>query len=175
MSQEKKLPWKVIRGMQWYLGLPDKFLKDPVSNLDSSFKVVEMEDGLQGLNVEIDEKKLSLLQKDVIKRGGEYLEAAPLVIPLYPSKGLRLKRKISYWLDEFQRLPYVSPYEDFQHLNRSSDNYEKRVVGVFHETLGLFVDHSAERKKLFCLRLYLGLPQKFYKVLNATHIYFTFH
>ncbi|KAF5207505.1 WHAT'S THIS FACTOR 9 protein, partial [Thalictrum thalictroides] len=88
MSQEKKLPWKVIRGMQWYLGLPDKFLKDPESNLDSSFKVVEMEDGLQGLSVEIDEKKLSLLQKDVVKRGGEYLEgsSAPLVIPLYPSK-----------------------------------------------------------------------------------------
>ncbi|KAF5187579.1 WHAT'S THIS FACTOR 9 protein, partial [Thalictrum thalictroides] len=113
--------------------------------------------------------------KDVVKRGGEYLEgsSAPLVIPLYPSKGLRLKRKISYWLDEFQRLPYVSPYEDFQHLNRSSDVYEKRVVGVFHEMLGLFVDHSAERKKFFCLRPYLGLPQKFYKAFERhPHIFY---
>lgn len=29
MSGEKRLPLKIVRGMQWYLGLPDEYLDDP--------------------------------------------------------------------------------------------------------------------------------------------------
>ncbi|KAL5721013.1 hypothetical protein ACHQM5_013622 [Ranunculus cassubicifolius] len=178
MSEENKLPLKVIRGLQWYLGLPDELLK----NLDDScFSLVEMEQGLPGLSVVADDEKTkvfkSLLHRNAIKRGYCCLEeedALPsLAIPLFPSKGLRLKVKISNWLNNFQKLPYVSPYEDFSNYNRSSDIYEKRVIGILHELLSLFVDHSAERKKLFCLRPYLGLPQKFYKAFERhPHIFY---
>ncbi|KAK8931423.1 hypothetical protein KSP39_PZI017080 [Platanthera zijinensis] len=50
---------------------------------------------------------------------------------LFPSRGLRLKKKIESWLDDFQRLPYVSPYEDFSNLDPNSDVSEKRVAGVY--------------------------------------------
>ena len=63
-------------------------------------------------------------------------------------------------------LPYVSPYEDFLHLNPDSDIAEKRVVGFLHELLSLFVEHSAERKKLLCLKKYFGLPQKVHKAFE---------
>lgn len=172
MSQEKRLPLKIIHEIQWYLGFTDEFLKD------SSFRLVEMRDGLQGLEVVTDEemKMSSLLHRNAVKRvEGEGLDASlpPIAFPLFPSKGLRLKVKISNWLDEFQKLPYVSPYEDCTDLNRSSDVFEKRVVGVLHELLCLFVNHSVERKRLFCLRPYLGLPQKFYKAFERhPHIFY---
>ncbi|XP_010269024.2 PREDICTED: protein ROOT PRIMORDIUM DEFECTIVE 1 isoform X2 [Nelumbo nucifera] len=168
MTKQKKLPLRIIEGMLWYLGLPEDFLQNPGANLDKSFKLVEMGDGLQGLTVNPDRSiMLSVMQKNALKRGN-YIEgpSAPLAFPLFPSKGLRLKRKISNWLDEFQKLPYVSPYEDSSHLNPCSDVSEKRVVGVLHELLSLFVDQSAERKKLLCLRTHLGLPQKFYKAFD---------
>ncbi|XP_059652004.1 protein WHAT'S THIS FACTOR 9, mitochondrial [Cornus florida] len=167
MSVEKRLPMKIIQGMQWYLGLPDEFLRDPEANLDGCFRVVEVEDGLKGLAVESDERVLSVMQKNVMKRGGysgEPMEA--IAFPFFPSKGLRLKRKISDWLDEFQKVPYVSPYEDNLDFNRDSDIAEKRVVGVLHELLSLFVEHAAERKKFLCLRKYLGLPQKVHKAFE---------
>ncbi|GAB4836423.1 wtf element Wtf9 [Ancistrocladus abbreviatus] len=174
MSREKKLPLKVIRGLQWYLGLPDDFLENPEANLDGSFVFVEMEGGERGLAVECGERMLSSLQKNAIKRevyNGERNE--PIPFPLFPSKGLRLKRKISDWLDGFQKLPYVSPYEDFSHFNPSSDTAEKRVVGVLHELLSLFVEHAAERKKLLCLKKYMGLPQKFHKAFERhPHIFY---
>ncbi|OVA19066.1 Plant organelle RNA recognition domain [Macleaya cordata] len=174
MTREKKIPLKIIQGVQWYLGLPEDLLQNLEQYLDSSFKLVEMEDGLRGLGVDTEERMLSLIQKNAIKRG-VYLEGSsmPLAIPLFPSKGLRLKRKISNWLNEFQQLPYVSPYEDSSHLNPNTDVSEKRVVGVLHELLSLFVEYSAERKKLLCLRTHLGLPQKFYRAFERhPHIFY---
>ncbi|KAK6911214.1 Plant organelle RNA recognition domain [Dillenia turbinata] len=167
MSEGKMLPLKIIHGLQWYLGLPDEFLQNVEFNLKGSFRVVDIEDGLHGLAVDCEERFLSVMQKVAMKKG-MYGEGSmqPISYPLFPSKGLRLKRKISDWLDEFQRLPYLSPYEDYYQLNPCSDVSEKRVVGVLHEMLSLFVEHSAERKKLLCLRKYLGLPQKFYKAFD---------
>ncbi|KAD4584719.1 hypothetical protein E3N88_22320 [Mikania micrantha] len=166
MSVENKLPLKIIQGMLWYLGLPDDYLHD----LDGSFKLVEMGDGLKGLSVvqtEKDEKIWSVIQRNALRSGvyiGGQMEA--ISIPLFPSKGLRLKTKILDWLDRFQKLPYVSPYEEALNLYPGSDLAEKRVVGMLHELLSLFVEHSAERKKLLCLRKYLGLPQKVHKVFE---------
>lgn len=174
MSKEKILPLKIIQGMVWYLGLPDDILKNPKAKLDGSFRIVELEDGLKGLTVESEERYLSVLQKNAIKRGvwcESSMEGIPF--PLFPSKGLRLRRKIDTWLDEFQQLPYVSPYEDYSNLDPSSDVSEKRVVGVLHELLSLFVEHAAERKKLLCLKKYLGLPQKFHKAFERhPHLFY---
>ncbi|WCJ21791.1 Ubiquitin carboxyl-terminal hydrolase family protein [Euphorbia peplus] len=174
MSQEKVVPFKIIQGMIWYLGLPEDFLQHPDKNLDGSFKVVELPDGLKGLSVESGEKMLSFLQRNGMRKGvykGEPMEA--IEFPLFPSKGLRLKTKVRDWLNEFQKIPYVSPYEDYSHLDPDSDIAEKRVVGFLHELLSLFVEHSAERKKLLCLKKYFGLPQKVHKAFERhPHLFY---
>ncbi|KAL6514885.1 hypothetical protein OROGR_020464 [Orobanche gracilis] len=171
----KTLPLKVIKGLEWYLGLPAEFSKDPLDYIGKygCFRVVDLEDGSKGLAVfeeydnAKDGKKNSTMQRNAMRRGlynGGADEA--IAFPLFPSKGLRLKRKIKEWLREFQKLPYVSPYDDFSRLNPNSDLSEKRVVGLLHELLCLFVEHAAERKSLFCLRKYLGLPQKVHKAFE---------
>ncbi|KAI3703078.1 hypothetical protein L6452_28833 [Arctium lappa] len=176
MSVENRLPLKVIQGMLWYLGLPDDYVRNPEGNLDGCFKVVEMGDGLKGLAAvksEKGEKILSVLEKNALRSGvynGGQMEA--IAIPLFPSKGLRLRTKILDWLDGFQRLPYVSPYEECPYLYPDSDVAEKRVVGLLHELLSLFVEHSAERKKLLCLRKYLGLPQKVHRAFERHPLVF---
>lgn len=167
MSRENVLPLKIIQGMQWYLGLPNDFLQHPEQSLDESFRFVEMEDGLKGLAVDSGEKVYSLMEKNAMKSGlysGGPMEAVEF--PLFPSKGLRLRRKIENWLQEFQKLPYISPYDDFSNLDPNSVMAEKRVVGFLHELLALFVEHSAERKKLFCLKKYFGLPQKVHRAFE---------
>jgi hypothetical protein len=167
MSKQKVLPLKVIQGMLWYLGLPEDFLECLDMNLDGSFRVVEMEEGLKGLAVESNERALSVLQRNAMKKGvysNEPMEA--IEFPLFPSKGVRLRRKIEVWLREFQKVPYVSPYEYYSHLDPNSDIAEKRVVGFLHELLCLFVEHSAERRRILCLKKYFGLPQKVHKAFE---------
>lgn len=181
-SSRKILPLKVIKGLRWYLGLPDEFFRDPMDYVRdySYFRIVDIEDGLKGLSV-LDEyndgegdKILSVMQKNAMRKGiysGGDDEA--IAFPLFPSKGLRLKHKIKDWLGEFQKLPYVSPYDDYSYLNPDNDISEKRVVGVLHELLCLFVEHAAERKFLFCLRKSLGLPQKVHKAFERhPHIFY---
>ncbi|KAF3434000.1 hypothetical protein FNV43_RR25103 [Rhamnella rubrinervis] len=174
MSKGKVLPLKIIKGMQWYLGLPDDFLVYPERNLDGSFRFVDMEDGLKGLAVQSEEKVLSVMQKSAMENGvcfGGSMEA--IEFGLFPSKGLRLRRKILDWLKEFQKLPYVSPYEDCSHLDPDSDIAEKRVVGFLHELLSLFVEHAVERKKLLCLKKSMGLPQKVHRAFERhPHIFY---
>ncbi|CAH1413626.1 unnamed protein product [Lactuca virosa] len=171
-SHFSQFPLKIIQGMLWYLGLPDNYLSNlEENNIDGCFKVVEMGDGLKGLFVvktEKDENILSVLERNALRNG------EGISIPLFPSKGLRLKTKILDWLDHFQKLPYVSPYEECPpDLYPDSDVAEKRVVGVLHELLSLFVEHSAERKKLLCLRKYLGLPQKVHKAFERhPHVFY---
>ncbi|XP_030550512.2 protein WHAT'S THIS FACTOR 9, mitochondrial [Rhodamnia argentea] len=174
MNKNRVLPLKIIQGMHWYLGLPDDFLHDPEKNLDDSFRVVDMGDGLRGLAVDPPGRVLSMLQKNALKRGldhGDLMEA--IEFPFFPSKGVRMRKKIDAWLKEFQKMPYVSPYEDCSNLAPDSNVAEKRVVGVLHELLSLFVEHSAERKKLLCLKKYLGLPQKVHKAFERhPHVFY---
>lgn len=178
----KMLPLKVVKGLRWYLGLPDDFFRDPLDFVGSygRFRIIDIEDGLKGLAVleESDDgnegKLFSTVQKNALRKGiysGGADEA--IAFPLFPSKGLRLKQKIKDWLDEFQKLPYVSPYDDSSCLNPDSDISEKRVVGLLHELLCLFVEHAAERKTLFCLKKHLGLPQKVHKAFERhPHIFY---
>ncbi|KAM7268038.1 hypothetical protein ACFE04_010204 [Oxalis oulophora] len=162
MSREKAVPLKIVQGMLWYLGLPDDYL----DHLDDSFRIIDMEDGLEGLAVKSNVKVLSVMQRNAVD--GEAME-----FPLFPSKGVRLRKKIEDWLKEFQKLPYVSPYEDYTSLDPNSDLAEKRVVGFLHELHCLFVEHSAERKKLLCLKKYFGLPQKVHKAFERhPHIFY---
>lgn len=51
-------------------------------------------------------------------------------------------------------------------MDPNGDIADKRLVGVLHELLSLFVEHSAERKKLFCLEKYFGLPQKVHRAFE---------
>ncbi|XP_076935377.1 protein WHAT'S THIS FACTOR 9, mitochondrial-like [Bidens hawaiensis] len=159
MSVEKRLPLKTIKGVLWYLGLPDDYLD---GNVGGCFKVVEMGDGLKGLSVVETQNMLSMIQKNALRSG----RTEDISISLFPSKGLRLKTKILDWLDGFQKLPYISPYEECLDLCPGSDLAEKRVVGLLHELLSLFVEHSVERKRALPLRKYLGLPQKVHKVFE---------
>ena len=68
MSKRKVLPLKIIQGMQWYLGLPEDFLRCLEVNLDSSFRLVEMDDGLTGLAVESEKNIFSMVQRNAKKR-----------------------------------------------------------------------------------------------------------
>ncbi|MCD7456241.1 hypothetical protein HAX54_030954 [Datura stramonium] len=52
-------------------------------------------------------------------------------------RGYGTQKKVKAWIDEFQKLPYISPYEDSRGIDPNSDLMEKRVVGVLHEFLSL--------------------------------------
>ncbi|MFS8000706.1 putative proteasome endopeptidase complex [Helianthus anomalus] len=64
MSVENKLSLKIIKGMLWYLGLPEDYLD---GNVDGCFKVVEMGDGLKRLSVVRNKKTWSVIQRNALR------------------------------------------------------------------------------------------------------------
>ncbi|CAA6671173.1 unnamed protein product [Spirodela intermedia] len=140
-------------------------------------RLVEVGDGVKWLTAagSAEERILSALQRAALKKktGDGSEPPSAIAFPLFPSKGVRLKQKIIAWLEDFQRIPYISPYEDSSSLHRSGRIAEKRLAGVLHELLSLFMDNSAERRKILCLRKHLGLSQKFYKAFeHHPHVFY---
>jgi hypothetical protein len=80
-------------------------------------------------------------------------------------RGFELHKNVRKWLDEWQKLPYISPYEDGTHLGPRSDITEKRTVAVLHEALSLTIGKKMEKEVLVKLGEALRLPPGFRKVL----------
>ncbi|KAL0338034.1 UNVERIFIED_CONTAM: protein WHAT'S THIS FACTOR 9, mitochondrial [Sesamum calycinum] len=86
---------------------------------------------------------------------------AALEFPMSFPRGYGAQKKVKAWMDEFQRLPYISPYEDSRGIDTNSELMEKRVVGVLHELLSLTIYKKTKRNYLRSLREELNLPHKF--------------
>uniref|UniRef100_A0A0A9DRT0 PORR domain-containing protein n=1 Tax=Arundo donax TaxID=35708 RepID=A0A0A9DRT0_ARUDO len=75
-------------------------------------------------------------------------------------------KKVKAWMDEFHRLPYISPYDAASGIDPDSDIYEKRNVGLLHELLGLTVHKMVRRNAIRLLREELGLPHRFTRLFT---------
>ncbi|KAL5707607.1 hypothetical protein ACHQM5_018492 [Ranunculus cassubicifolius] len=161
LTEERILPLQTIEQLKWDLGLPYDYERKLVPLQSRIFSFVTLHDERIGLKLLVwdDSLAISHLEKNAI--GGE-----PLAFPIGFTRGFGLKKKCMLWLDEWQRLPYTSPYADASHLDSRTDVSEKRIVGVFHELLNLMIHKKTERKNLSNLRERLGLPQKFTKVFG---------
>ena len=131
--------------------------------------------GVSGLKLSQwrDEIAVSALQRSNENRGirdGEYREfkrgQAALVFPMRFPRGYGAQKKVRAWMEEFQKLPYISPYADCSKIDPSSDLMEKRVVGVLHEFLSLTIHKKTKRNYLRSLREELNLPHKFTRIFT---------
>jgi hypothetical protein len=92
--------------------------------------------------------------------------SAPLAFPMRFPRGYGGMKKVKAWMDEFHRLPYISPYDDASGIDPESDIYEKRNIGLLHELLGLTVHKMVRRNAIRLLREELGLPHKFTRLFT---------
>ncbi|KAJ0982257.1 hypothetical protein J5N97_010512 [Dioscorea zingiberensis] len=92
--------------------------------------------------------------------------SAPLAFPMSFPRGYGSMKKVKAWMDDFYRLPYISPYEDSSGIDPDSDLMEKRVVGVLHELLSLTIHKKTKRNYLRGLREDLNLPHRFTRVFT---------
>jgi hypothetical protein len=80
-------------------------------------------------------------------------------------KGYELHKRVKNWVEQWQNLPYISPYENAFHLGSYSDQAEKWAVAVLHELLFLLVSKKTETDNVICLGEYLGFGMRFKKAL----------
>ncbi|CAK9163347.1 unnamed protein product [Ilex paraguariensis] len=184
MTKNKMVPLQSLHPLKWDLGLPDDFDRNLVKKCPDHFRVVKGTNGLACLKLVQwhNEFAVSELQKSNEKgESGSGTEnsgnsvngyrqfkrgQSALAFPMSFPRGYGAQKKVKAWMEEFQKLPYISPYEDSRGIDPNSDLMEKRVVGVLHEFLSLTIYKKTKRNYLRSLRDELNLPQKFTRIFT---------
>ncbi|KAJ7946578.1 protein ROOT PRIMORDIUM DEFECTIVE 1 [Quillaja saponaria] len=177
LTGSSRLPFYVIEKLKWDLGLPHNYVTTLLADYPEYFEVCGVEDSLTG--TEVLALKLVLWRQDLVvseleKRAMNWdtngsRKRHEIAFKMCLPKGFDLEKKIETWVEEWQKLPYISPYENAFHLAPNSDQAEKWTVAVLHELLWLFVSKKTERENLFCLAEYLGFGSLRFKKALVHH------
>ncbi|CAL9020773.1 unnamed protein product [Prunus brigantina] len=187
LVRTNKLPLNVIERLKWDLGLPHDYQKSLVHEYPDYFNIVvgknsasgskdlrdlelvcwrnEMATSVFEKNAAAKEKKASAKKKRALSGDSPSKEEEQCVFPMQFSRGFEMDKKLKKWIDEWQKLPYVSPYENAAHLSSKSDESDKWVVAILHELLHILVPKKTDRENLLCLGEYLGLRSRFKQAL----------
>ncbi|EPS74230.1 hypothetical protein M569_00525, partial [Genlisea aurea] len=175
MTKSRMLPLHSLHPLKWDLGLPDDYATGLIRNHPNHFRVVKGTHGSNCLRLVdwSEEFSVSTLQKmnekeeDAHEGYRDFKRGkAALQFPMSFPRGYGSRNKVKAWMEEFQKLPYISPYEDSQGIDPSSDLMEKRVVGVLHEFLFLTIHKKTKRNYLRSLREELNLPHRFTRIFT---------
>ncbi|XP_060198197.1 protein ROOT PRIMORDIUM DEFECTIVE 1 [Lycium barbarum] len=158
-----KIPLCVLDKLKWDLGLCDSFVKSVVPEFPDYFQVSGSESVLE-LVCWSHELAVSFMQKEVMKCE-ENNEDLLVKFALKYSNGFEVDKKYKKWVDEWQKLPYISPYENVKNLPAKSDEADKWAVIILHEILSLCVGKKAEKDSLLLIGECLGLRSRFKKAL----------
>ncbi|QCD87379.1 Nucleotide-diphospho-sugar transferase [Vigna unguiculata] len=168
-----KLPLYVIEKLKWDMGLPHDYVTTLLADYPDYFNVCIVEDPssrkeVLALELVSWRKELSVSELEMRARSlgisGDK-RSHDIAFPLFFPKGFDLVKRVKTWVDNWQRLPYISPYEDAFHLDSNSDQAEKWTVAIMHELLSLLVSKKTERENLLCFGECLGLALRFKKAL----------
>ncbi|KAL9672758.1 hypothetical protein QQ045_029010 [Rhodiola kirilowii] len=159
-----KLPLHIIDMLRFDLGLPHNYILALVSYYPDYFEICRVNDypssdsevfGL-GLVRYREDLALSILEKKAMSETSRFRKGMKLQFPVQYCNGFEHEKRVKIWMEEWQNLPYISPYEDAFHLNPHSDQAEKWTVAVLHELFHLLVSKKIEIRNLCCLAEYLG-------------------
>ncbi|KAF1895950.1 hypothetical protein Lal_00033901 [Lupinus albus] len=169
----RQLPLYVIDKLKWDLGLPHDYVTNFLADYPDYFDVCGVEDPSSGkelLALELISwrKELSVSELEKSAMSLDYSgdkRRHDIVFPMFFPKGFDLQKRVSTWVENWQTLPYISPYEDAFHLDTNSDQAEKWTVAILHELLSLLVSKKTERRNLLSYGHCLGLGSRFEKAL----------
>ncbi|VVA92538.1 unnamed protein product [Arabis nemorensis] len=169
LTRAQCLPLYLLDRFRLDLGLPHDYITSLIPDFPDYFQVTEIKDRFTG------DKMLALalsswsnaLAVSELERREAIIDGSRVRIRYsmnFP-KGYELQKRVKNWVDQWQNLPYISPYENAFHLAPSSDQAEKWAVAVLHELMCLLVCKKTETDNVLCLGDYLGFGIRFKKAL----------
>lgn len=170
LTPARRLPLHLVDRVRWDMGLPNDYVRSILPDYPDYFELTT-DDSTQQLWIDLVCYKKELTVSAMERRAeaadsGGYKKGAPLAFPMQFSRGFDMEKKVKKWVEEWQKLPYISPYEDGWHLDPKSDIGEKWAVGMLHELLHLFVGKKAEKETILAVGAHLGLRPGFKRAFN---------
>ncbi|CAL2252573.1 unnamed protein product [Prunus armeniaca] len=168
MSRSRMLPLRAILKVGRELGLPDDFEDSVISRNSHLFQLCDAHEpnthNLKLFDV-IPDKFTAAVENWRVEeycKEGCNVDRAEIQFSFkhgYPP-GMRLRKNFRAKVKEWQRLPYVGPYDEVSEKKRSSKAgmmaVEKRAVATVHEFLNLTVEKTVEVEKISHFRKWFG-------------------
>ncbi|XP_058185496.1 protein ROOT PRIMORDIUM DEFECTIVE 1 [Rhododendron vialii] len=169
MTVSKSLPLRAIFKVWREVGLPDDFEDSVISKNPDLFELLDAHEPNTHIlklrdNVNRDAFSAAVENWRVIEccREDDGVDRTEIRFSFkhgYPP-GMRLSKNFRAKVKEWQRLPYVGPYEEMGEKKRSKRGMmemEKRAVGIVHEFLSLTVEKTVEVEKISHFRKCFGI------------------
>ncbi|XP_061374866.1 protein WHAT'S THIS FACTOR 1 homolog, chloroplastic [Gastrolobium bilobum] len=179
MSQDKRLPLDKIAHFRRDFGLPMDFRSHWVHKYPQHFRVGKsLDDEVEFLELvswnpawaitELEKKMVTGITE--IETETTTTSHTPGMLSLaFPLKfPANYKRVYSYYrekIQNFQKMPYLSPYADARGLKAGSLEFDKRAVAVMHELLSFTIEKRLVTDHLTHFRWELVMPQKLMRLL----------
>ncbi|XP_074279533.1 protein WHAT'S THIS FACTOR 9, mitochondrial [Silene latifolia] len=162
LCRANEIPLRLIDRFKWDLGLPDNYVNSLVPEFPDYFQMKQGKHGDSVLELVCwsDDMSVSVMEKMAKKVNKDYEKGMPIEFPMRFSKGFEMDKKLKKWIDEWQKLPYLSPYENASHLPPNGDMTDRWAVGVLHELLHILGPKKTERENILCLGDYLGVKPR---------------
>ncbi|KAL8130517.1 hypothetical protein V2J09_019672 [Rumex salicifolius] len=161
MSRSGVIHLHALRLVRRALGLPEDFQKSIILKNPDEFTVIDVE------TIGLVKRDETLCIAELEKwREKEYKEKwlsefeTKYAFPIDFPTGFRIERGFKEKLSNWQRMPYVKPYEHGFIRPRTSgaiERFEKRVVAILHELLSLTVEKMIEVERFVHFKKHLGL------------------
>lgn len=163
MSVNGTLHIHALRLIRRELGLPQDFRESIIGKYTNEFRLVDLE--IVGL-VDRD-RELGFVGEVEKWREKEFREKwlsefeTKYSFPINFPTGFKIEAGFREKLRNWQRLPYVKPYERKEGVKVRTcggiERFEKRAVGILHELLWLTVEKKVEVERLVHFRKDLGI------------------
>lgn len=169
MSASKSLPLRAIFKVWRELGLPDDFEHSVISQNPHLFelhaahepnthilRLVSPTPSIQ-FSAAVDDWRLTECCKEDFKV--DQIQLRFSFKHGFPP-GMRLTKQFKAKVKEWQRLPYLGPYEEMEEKKCSKagvKSLEKRAVGIVHEFMSLTVEKMVEVEKISHFRKWFGI------------------
>ncbi|GFP82285.1 protein root primordium defective 1 [Phtheirospermum japonicum] len=167
MSLTKTLPLRAVFKVWRELGLPDNFEESVISRNPDVFSLRDGNEPNTHFLVlnDSDEFKDCLVASVEKWRVMECCKEDSNSELMYSFKhgfppGMRLRKDFKAKVKEWQRLPYLGPYEEMLEVKRTKNGMmkmEKRAVGIVHEFLSLTVENMVEVEKISHFKKWFGI------------------
>uniref|UniRef100_A0A1J3EIP3 Protein ROOT PRIMORDIUM DEFECTIVE 1 n=1 Tax=Noccaea caerulescens TaxID=107243 RepID=A0A1J3EIP3_NOCCA len=171
INRINRIPLEILDLLKWDLGLPQDYVETMVPDFPDYFRVIKSK--FRGCSGELElvcwsnEHSVSALEKKAKTAGkGEFSKGSPIAFPMKFTNGFVVDKKMKKWFDDWQKLPYISPYENALHLPATSDESDKWAAAVLHEILNLFVSKKVEKDAVLHLGEFMGMRSRFKRVLH---------
>ncbi|XP_047307996.1 protein ROOT PRIMORDIUM DEFECTIVE 1 [Impatiens glandulifera] len=171
MSVSKSVPLRAVMKVWKELGLPDDFVNSVIASNPHIFQLIDGNEPNTHVLKLVDNKSIENFSAAIENwRITEYCKEGNNVDrsdikycfkQMFPP-GMRLGKTFKAKLKEWQRLPYIGPYEEMRENRKSNSKagmmgLEKRAAAIVHEFLSLTVEKMVEVEKISHFRKCFGI------------------